>query len=286
MGWHVGMSGPVFPDLRQIIQEGLAISSWIFTIEQCGYLCGSLIGGILYDKLNKVLLLAGSSFGFGVSILLTPYCSSLAAMLFIKCAGGFFFGSLDTGCYADIISVWGEHAGPYLQALHFAFAIGTLLSPLATEPFLAVSFTTCESNNMTSDNVTDQSVHETTNAAISNVSTTATLVNKIATLDNSTIVPTCNCETLEETNVRDAFLISSFFLFSATVCYIYIYIKIRRNKRKMTISETKVKSKDDMCHKRNEMSIHLKIIVLSILSLLVSLSCAAEDSFSGFLATF
>jgi hypothetical protein len=42
------MSGPVFPDLRQIIQEGLAISSWIFTIEQCGLVC--------LDSFNNTIL--------------------------------------------------------------------------------------------------------------------------------------------------------------------------------------------------------------------------------------
>ncbi|XP_060573550.1 sodium-dependent glucose transporter 1-like isoform X2 [Ruditapes philippinarum] len=285
LGWSAGMNGPVFPDLRQIIQEDLAKSSWMFTTGSFGYLCGSFIGGILYDKLNKVLLLAVSSFGSGVSMLLTPYCSSLAAMLFIKFAGGFFFGGLDTGGNADIIHVWGADVDTYMQALHFAFSIGTLLSPLATEPFLAGTFVTCyEKTNITVENATNEFYPATTNA-MTDKSTTDTPVKENVTLDNSSILQICN-ENLEETNVHHAFLMSSLFMFSATICYIYLYIKTQRNKKKMTTLQAKANSDGDKSDKRNEMPIYFKIIFLSLLSLLISSYCIAEDSFAGFLMTF
>jgi hypothetical protein len=41
------------------------------------------------------------------------------------------------GANAYVMSFWGEKAGPYMQGLHFCFSMGGIVSPLATEPFLA-----------------------------------------------------------------------------------------------------------------------------------------------------
>jgi fucose permease len=38
---------------------------------------------------------------------------------------------------ADIALVWKQKAGPYLQAMQFAFSVGAIISPLVAEPFLA-----------------------------------------------------------------------------------------------------------------------------------------------------
>ena len=43
------------------------------------------------------------------------------------------------GGNANMMSLWGGKGGSYMQALHFCFGIGGILSPVATEPFLAQS---------------------------------------------------------------------------------------------------------------------------------------------------
>jgi hypothetical protein len=42
---------------------------------------------------------------------------------------------------ADIALVWKQKAGPYLQAMQFAFSFGAIISPLVAEPFLAKTIT-------------------------------------------------------------------------------------------------------------------------------------------------
>ena len=36
-----------------------------------------------------------------------------------------------------VVQIWGADHGPWLQALHLIFGIGTLAAPLLAEPFLA-----------------------------------------------------------------------------------------------------------------------------------------------------
>ena len=67
------------------------------TCLHCRYFTGSLIGGILYDRLNKVALLCVCTLGLAVFILVTPYCASLVTMLAARFATGVFCGGLDTG---------------------------------------------------------------------------------------------------------------------------------------------------------------------------------------------
>jgi hypothetical protein len=42
-----------------------------------------------------------------------------------------------SGGNVNIISLWDTEGGSYMQALHLSFGLGGILSPLATEPFLA-----------------------------------------------------------------------------------------------------------------------------------------------------
>lgn len=61
------------------------------------YLVGSFLGGILYDKFNKILILALSSLCIGLTVTVTPFCSTLPWMLAIKFAGGASCGAFDVG---------------------------------------------------------------------------------------------------------------------------------------------------------------------------------------------
>ena len=45
--------------------------------------------------------------------------------------------SFVTGVNILLLQLWDEKSGPYMQALHFSFALGTFVAPLLAEPFLA-----------------------------------------------------------------------------------------------------------------------------------------------------
>ena len=61
------------------------------------YVVGSLAFGVLYDKLNKLLLLAVSTFGFALFNGAKPWCTLYPVMLVVNFLTGAFCGGLDTG---------------------------------------------------------------------------------------------------------------------------------------------------------------------------------------------
>ncbi|XP_050419475.2 sodium-dependent glucose transporter 1-like [Patella vulgata] len=139
MGFNVGQRGPSFLDLQLITNTDIEKASTYFTAGSVGYLFGSSICGLLYDKFNNNLLLFLSTFGLAVSVSVLPLCSPYVLMLVMSWANSFFMGWYDTVANADLVSIWGSEGQSYMQILHFSFAFGGMLSPLITEPFLASS---------------------------------------------------------------------------------------------------------------------------------------------------
>ncbi|XP_060598822.1 sodium-dependent glucose transporter 1C-like [Ruditapes philippinarum] len=62
-------------------------------------------------------------------------------MLVVHGFHGVCAASFETAAIADIALVWKQKAGPYLQAMQFAFSVGAIISPLVAEPFLAKTIT-------------------------------------------------------------------------------------------------------------------------------------------------
>lgn len=56
---------------------------------------------------------------------------------------------------AHLIFIWGPENGPYMQAIQFAFAVGGIISPLATAPFLLPITDDKNNNNSYSINATE-----------------------------------------------------------------------------------------------------------------------------------
>jgi FHS family Na+ dependent glucose MFS transporter 1 len=53
----VGILGPTFQDLATNVNRNISGLSMIFVSRASGFLCGSMIGGVLFDCMNHVLLL-------------------------------------------------------------------------------------------------------------------------------------------------------------------------------------------------------------------------------------
>ncbi|KAH3716310.1 sodium-dependent glucose transporter 1A-like isoform X1 [Dreissena polymorpha] len=286
LGWLVGLNGPTFPDLMQIIGEDLASSSWMFTTGSLGYMTGSIIGGVIYDRFDKLLLLTASTFALALSSAFVPYCSSLVAMLLIKCIGGFACGTLDTGANAHMIYIWGSEHGPFLQALHFGFSFGALISPLATEPFLAKKIVHCvtgigfvgnQSELRTAGQLDDSRRGvEVFNDSLSAQNTT-TEVN-FTSSNNSCF------DKYEPSEVHPAFLISGAFMFSATVGLLYIYVQCRSFLK--SEDDTKLKTSDDTNTNSHPMPLRLKVVFIIMLCAMLASYCIVEDCFATFLMTF
>lgn len=59
-------------------------------------------------------------------------------------------GLLDTGASTLCLQLWGKDSGPYMQALHFSFAVGGSIAPILVQAFIAESSTTSLNNTISS----------------------------------------------------------------------------------------------------------------------------------------
>jgi hypothetical protein len=62
-------------------------------------------------------------------------------------------GLLDTGASTLCLQLWGKDSGPYMQALHFSFAVGGSIAPLLVQAFIIETSTTAVNNTSSSRHV-------------------------------------------------------------------------------------------------------------------------------------
>ncbi|KAM4866165.1 sodium-dependent glucose transporter 1C-like [Thomomys bottae] len=139
LGTTVAILGPTFQDLATNVNRNISSLSEIFVGRAFGYLCGSVIGGVLFDYMNQFLLLALSMLATTAGLLLTPFCKQEVLLIVMMSVFGVSFGALDTGGNVLILALWGDKSPPHMQALHFSFALGAFLAPLLAKLALGPS---------------------------------------------------------------------------------------------------------------------------------------------------
>lgn len=103
---------------------------FLFTARSFGYLLGSLYAGQAYDRLpgNRLLSLVLLGFAFGLG--LAPLSPTLWLLTGVLLVLGVCEGGLDIGANLLLVWLYRARANPYLNALHFFFGLGALLSPI------------------------------------------------------------------------------------------------------------------------------------------------------------
>ena len=135
IGLALASLGPVLPTLSARSGISLESSGLLFVGRSCGYVVGSLAGGVIFDTMKRthLPLIAGNVLcALGCAIL--PSLRSLPALAAALFAQGTCMGLLDTG--GNVLLIWLHGAGrvePFMQAMHFFFALGAVLSPLLIE---------------------------------------------------------------------------------------------------------------------------------------------------------
>ncbi|XP_052607402.1 sodium-dependent glucose transporter 1C [Peromyscus californicus insignis] len=126
----VAILGPTFPDLARNVNRNISSLSEVFVGRALGYLCGSVVGGALFDYMNHFLLLGMSMLATTIGLYLIPFCKTATLLIAMMSVFGVSFGALDTGGNVLILALWGDKGAPHMQALHFSFALGAFLAPL------------------------------------------------------------------------------------------------------------------------------------------------------------
>ena len=132
------MLGPTLLDLGAQTGSSIRAMGFVFTVRSGLYLCGSLVGGEMVDRLSNPYFILSAAFLIvtGTS-LLVQLCTSIFALAALISMQGLCMGLLDTGGNVLVLRYWGPDCGPWMQALHFAFGLGAFTAPLIAEPFLA-----------------------------------------------------------------------------------------------------------------------------------------------------
>lgn len=96
-GLIAGQAGSTFLDLQIITNTDTDKASVMFTGTSVGYLVGSIVCGLIYDRFNKSLLLFLSLVGNAIATISVPFCPLLGIMLVFRSLQGFFGGAVETG---------------------------------------------------------------------------------------------------------------------------------------------------------------------------------------------
>jgi len=139
VGLQASILGPTLSPLAQHTHSPLDQISLLFTAAGLGYLLGSFFGGRLYDRVAGHPLMGAMLILTAAMLALIPVIPTLWLLTIAWLFLGVASGALDVGGNTLLVWVHGRQVGPYMNALHFFFAVGSFLAPLMVAQALALS---------------------------------------------------------------------------------------------------------------------------------------------------
>lgn len=121
--------GPALPALARQTGSSLAAMGMIFFLSAGGGTLGTLLGGWMFDWAPGRLVLGVTQLISASLLFLVPHIPWFGVLMAVYVVKGITGGMVNTG--ANILLMWthGEKAGPFINALHFFFGLGSFLSP-------------------------------------------------------------------------------------------------------------------------------------------------------------
>lgn len=179
---------------------------------------------------------------------------------------------------AYLVYVWGDENGSYMQALHFAFAIGGIISPLATAPFLVPRH---HDDILPTVAMTTPSTHWNSTVPYQNNTVLWTPSLGLNNMTNSSTISNEEPEFFKiESRVYIAYLISAILAFSAAFPFLYMHLK-SENKNGVNSKQEEKSEPDD-----RKLPLRMKVLIMSNMMCMMGIYSAIEDTYAGFLTTF
>ncbi|BFY96963.1 hypothetical protein BsWGS_00003 [Bradybaena similaris] len=290
LGIIFGQQGPTFLDLQIITNTDVESASFFFTAASFGYMVGSFVSGCVHGKVNNNVLMCIINCGAGVAAIITPHCSPYFLMLMMRFTTNMFCGGIDTLVNAEHMRIWGKEGRALLQFIHFVFALGGVITPLITEPFLAPKVTDPELTSSTYNlSVTQQLADVTTvfynvTQQLADVTTvfynvTQQLADVTTVFYNETHNQTLDGLERPQTKVHYAFLIAGIIAIMIALPYIVLIFIDKTSK-----SSSEEKYAQNLNSRK--LPPPLYIFMLVVLCLFYVVYCCIEDTFASFLMTF
>ncbi len=130
LGMVTASIGPSLPFLANNTGTALGNIGILFSARAGGYLGGSLVSGGVYDRRPGHRILAGMMAVLAISFFALPVVMVLWVLILIAFLLGFSEAAVDVGGNTLLVWIHHKNVGPFMNALHAFFGVGSFLSPL------------------------------------------------------------------------------------------------------------------------------------------------------------
>lgn len=131
------MPGPVLIDLAAFTDSSLTKVAWIIPAHAVGYFGGSVLSGLVFDKVEKKNRFDGKTvLVMAIFTAVFPWPKKVHLMALANFVASVAGGALDVTGSAQMFGIWGDEGGRYMQCLETSMIVGAALGPLVVEPFL------------------------------------------------------------------------------------------------------------------------------------------------------
>ncbi|OWF49965.1 sodium-dependent glucose transporter 1B-like [Mizuhopecten yessoensis] len=275
LGFAKGQIGPSLIDLQIISGVGLTEGAALLTTVYAVYMAGACLGGVIYNKMRRTFILAGSNILLAVATLAIPWCSFYWLMLVAFSLFGLSLGVTDSVASGDLQYTWGKDGRPYMQGMQLLYAIGVTVSPLIAAPFLSSSVPTDFRRNESDIDSFLYTSNETT------LSTNLTCFESALHNMSTNVSKSTDHITNEKSQLYLSYMFTTIFSVFACLAFLAFYFRFERQTQDV-IPELSV-SKD---YNTRDLPRSMKCLALGLLVSISGLICCIDDTFLGFLTTF
>ncbi len=129
LGLSGAILGPTLSQLATHTESTLRTISLLVSANAFGRLFGGLFGGRLFDRLPGHPTVGGALLLMAFALALVPVAPLLAVLFILEALLGLAEGTVDVGCNTLLLWVHGNKVGPFMNALHFMFGVGSFILP-------------------------------------------------------------------------------------------------------------------------------------------------------------
>jgi FHS family Na+ dependent glucose MFS transporter 1 len=130
IGLTAASLGPTLPWLAESTRSSFGQISFLFAARSFGFMLGSLAAGKLYDRVAGHPLMALMLLLVALAMAVVPIVPALWLLVAVMMLLGAAESAADVGCNTLLVWAHGRRVGPFMNALHFFFGVGALVSPL------------------------------------------------------------------------------------------------------------------------------------------------------------
>ena len=149
-----GIACSLPPAARLDIAENMSVNfnaiNYAQSTASAGYVIGCLFTGWLFSNINRQIGFMASLLLLAVSMFPVPFLRVLWLYLITSLFNGLGTAGIEVAINSWVLEIWQEASNPYMQGMHFSFALGATIAPLIEEPFLSYDHNVTSWENSTS----------------------------------------------------------------------------------------------------------------------------------------